>query len=620
MCAIFLGAYSQCGYSTDIQGIRDGVVHFKVEQKPLNFSLVWNEAWHAKENKETIYLQGPTGQLIEELVIEKSDTDGKKTWVLPPSANGSYRLEIPGYSFRKYHIYTERDVPLVYEPVKHHFTIDSMKHQTWFFKKAANQQLSIGGKFHGGVDKLAVKCGDASDATELSLAKSQKYSDNDVLALGLATEIESCVLTLNGNGKAAFWIDGDHNYFSTSSDTWFYPQPLRLNTQIEIGEVIGKSPKLGVAVPNAVPPKPVTNKLEPLQMKTMSSYLFSDSFNLTHQIRDYYAAMGVASDLAIIAKANRIAVLDDPKPTIDVAKLYFDEGKSHVSQQKYVALADEPNLNYGSYEAFETYFIKAATQIKADSSNAKIAAPASSRFFNAPTHLNASSRSGLDWAKKLLQKNPELIDAIAWNEWLYRDLINTSAIKDSINEAVKLVGVDKNGQPNKPLIIGQTNISSGLHLSPYEQNTFFAALWWASTAIQASDSGQLEAINWFHLVDEKAYPKGMLTEYPALEYKPVAYAMVFMSNAWYSNVHQVKNDRVDFDVLALSNDDDSKLSILMVNKSRNTIKPSIDFLNNKWKLNKVSTLNEQGYSQEDISSLNTLQVGSYEMVRLDYIQ
>ena len=117
-------------------------------------------------------------------------------------------------------------------------------------------------------------------------------------------------------------------------------------------------------------------------------------------------------------------------------------------------------------------------------SGVKVAVPASSRFLHGPMRDDAYRRRGIDWAARLLKQHAEDIDAIAWHEWMVRNLYATGLYSDTIRAAADLVGYDDKGRPLKVLLIDQTNISSGNSVSPYEQNTHFAALWWASVIIQ----------------------------------------------------------------------------------------------------------------------------------------
>jgi len=155
-----------------------------------------------------------------------------------------------------------------------------------------------------------------------------------------------------------------------------------------------------------------------------------------------------------------------------------------------------------------------ARQVRSDPANAKagvrIAMPATSRFVNGPFADNAVDKRGIDWARRLLAESGEQIDALAWHEWMIRDLLATRVYRDSVRRAAELVGLDAKGRPRKALLLDQTNLSSGSSLSPYDQETHFASLWWTSVVINSAQDGLLDMLNWFQAADEPTYPKGMV--------------------------------------------------------------------------------------------------------------
>jgi hypothetical protein len=187
-------------------------------------------------------------------------------------------------------------------------------------------------------------------------------------------------------------------------------------------------------------------------------------------------------------------------------------------------------------------------------------------LINGPFADNAADKRGIDWAKRLLKESGDQIDALAWHEWMVRDLLATRVYRDSVRRAADLVGLDANGRPRKALLLDQTNLSSGSSLSPYDQETHFTSLWWASVVINASQDGLLDMLNWFQAADEPEYPKGMLRVLgdDRFELKPVGLAQQFIQQHWLPHVMQLQNDAFEVDVLAMA--DDLKRSLLGVNK------------------------------------------------------
>jgi hypothetical protein len=208
--------------------------------------------------------------------------------------------------------------------------------------------------------------------------------------------------------------------------------------------------------------------------------------------------------------------------------------------------------------------------VRSNPGNAKagvrIAMPASSRLINGPFTDNAADKRGIDWARRLLKESGDQVDALAWHEWMVRDLLATRVYRDSVRRAADLVGLDTNGRPRKALLLDQTNMSSGSSLSPYDQETHFASMWWASVVINSSQDGLLEMLNWFMAGDEPGYPKGMFRVYgdERFELKPVGLAQQFIQQHWLHSVMHLDNDAFEVDVLAMA--EDPQRSLLGVNK------------------------------------------------------
>jgi hypothetical protein len=109
-------------------------------------------------------------------------------------------------------------------------------------------------------------------------------------------------------------------------------------------------------------------------------------------------------------------------------------------------------------------------------------------------------------------------------------------------------------------------MSSGSALSPYDQETHFASLWWTSVVINSAQDGLLDMLNWFMVADEPNYPKGMLRVLgeDQFELKPVGLAQQFIRRHWLDNVLRLDNDAFEVDVLAMASQ--QQRSLLGVNK------------------------------------------------------
>ncbi|MNQ83665.1 hypothetical protein D3C85_987580 [compost metagenome] len=135
-----------------------------------------------------------------------------------------------------------------------------------------------------------------------------------------------------------------------------------------------------------------------------------------------------------------------------------------------------------------------------------------------------------------------------------------------MRRAADVVGRKDNGRPSKALLLDQTNISSGGTVSPYEQETHYASLWWASVAINCSQDGLLDMLNWFQAADDPHHRKGMIS-LPGpdrYELKPVGLAQQFIQAHWLDQVQRLDNSAFEVDALAMSRQ--QQRSVLGVNK------------------------------------------------------
>jgi hypothetical protein len=191
--------------------------------------------------------------------------------------------------------------------------------------------------------------------------------------------------------------------------------------------------------------------------------------------------LGIDQDITLLAGSGRGAALDaDPSSFAGLAG--WPILRACRQGPALPAFADEPNLNYRLCQLrrlLRPAMLRRVRQPRRPRRrrahrHAGQLAPADGPFRN-----GAAQRRGLDWARQLLAEHGNDIDALAWHEWMLRDLLATRRYRDSVRQAADLVGLDLNGRPRKALLLDQTNISSGDALGPYQQNSQFAALWWA---------------------------------------------------------------------------------------------------------------------------------------------
>ena len=557
--------------------IRDGSLYLQTD-RPDTLTVRWAPAWQADANEERLYLLDGQGKLQGERLIAASETRGSQSWPLAPGA-ASYQLEIPGYSFRRYQVEHDARTVALFAPAKVHFSAETRDGDELFFKVAAGEHAILAGKFHGGVSALqAQRVGDGKQLS-LSLKPYRAYWQFDQVALPVAQDDQVWRLRLQGSGKVAFWLDGSANLFAQNPQQL---KPLREDdgqTRLTLHKkLLGPTPNLGIALPYVMPPPSSYAVLDALKPQAATYYSFVDITAKNPHYEDafrqlYQDRFGITQDITLLAGSQRQA--DLRADTTSNAGLDAWLAATRALGGKgthYIGFADEPNLNYPDYASYQSIFNSMARQVRSNPDNAKagvrIAMPATSRLINGPFADNAADKRGIDWAKRLLAESGDKVDAFAWHEWMVRDLLATRVYRDSVRRAADLVGLDAQGRPRKALLLDQTNMSSGSSLSPYDQETHFASLWWTSVVINSAQDGLLEMLSWFQAADEPNYPKGMLRVHgdDRFELKPVGLAQQFIQQHWLHDVMWLQNDAFEVDVLAMA--EESKRSLLGVNKSK----------------------------------------------------
>ncbi|MGH8375313.1 MAG: hypothetical protein ACRER6_08680, partial [Pseudomonas sp.] len=441
----------------------------------------------------------------------------------------------------------------------------------------AGEHAVLAGKFHGGVGALQAQRVSDGQQLSLSLKPYPAYWQFDKVELPVATTDQVWRLHLRDSGKVAFWLDGTANLFAQNPQQL---KPLREDegeTRLTLhNDVLGKTPNLGIALPYARPPDSSFAVLDALQPQAGTYYSLVDIMATRPHYEDvfrrlYQDRFGITQDITLLAGRQRKA--DLRADTTSNAGLDAWLAATRALGGKgthYIGFADEPNLNYPDYATYQRIFKSMAWQVRSNPDNAKagvrIAMPASSRFVNGPFIDNAADKRGIDWARRLLAESGDKIDALAWHEWMVRDLLATRVYRDSVRKAAELVGLDAQGRPRKALLLDQTNMSSGASLSPYDQETHYASLWWASVVINSSQDGLLDMLGWFQADDEPEYPKGMFRVLgeDKFELKPVGLAQQFIRKHWLHDVMRLENDAFEVDVLAMSAG--HQRSLLGVNK------------------------------------------------------
>ncbi|MGN8276714.1 hypothetical protein [Pseudomonas sp. SMN5] len=578
-------ALSAQGAAMQWTGIRDGSLYLQTD-RPDIVTVRWVPAWKAETNIEHLYLLDGQGRLAGERVVQADQTRGEQQWPLAPGP-ASYRLEIPGYSFRRYTVEHDARTRALFAPAKVHFNAETHDGDELYFKVAAGEQAVLAGKFHGGVRALqARRVGDGKQL-QLNLKPYRAYWQFDQVALPVADVEQIWRLHLQGNGKAAFWLDGTANLFAQDPAQLL---PLRQDpgqTHLKLyDEALGTTPKLGIYLPYELLPPSSYAALDALKPQAASLYSFVDITAARATYEDafrrlYQDRFAISQDITLLAGSQRQSDLKPDRTSHSGLQAWLTSTRALGGKGlHYLSFADEPNLGYPDFASFQQMFQSMAAQVRADPANAhagvRIAMPASSQFVNGPFTENAADRRGIDWARRLLATSDDQIDALAWHEWMIRDLLATRVYRDSVRQAANLVGLDNQGRPRKALLLDQTNMSSGSSLSPYDQETHYAGLWWTSVAINASADGWLDMLNWFMAADEPEYPKGMVRvlDDQRFELKPVGLAQQFIQQHWLDQVLRLDNDAFEVDALAMATG--KQRSLLGVNKSTRAHQVSLD--------------------------------------------
>lgn len=544
--------------------IRDGVLHL-APSRADEVRIDWRPAWQSDANEDSFFLQDGAGQLVGERHVGAGEPRGTQVWALAADA-GHHRLEITGYSFRSFDVRHAETTAGVFEPAKVHFSADVPTGLVLYFMVPGGVRGVLNAKRYDGVRGLRATRESDGKRVDLDLERHREYSRFDSIELPESATREIWRLEMRGGGKAAFWLDGAPNLFAQRLGDLFVPvmETGRVELLVDTGMLKGPPPLLGLAMPYVAIPAHAKSELEALSIRTGSFYSFVDVLDSDpgreRAVREPYEdALAFPSDVTILARSGRQAVLAADEPTLRAVDAWIDVmadlGGSTVH---YLALADEPNLNYPDYDAFEKYFVRMARRVREHprvvEARVRIVAPVSSRFADGPTRENANGRQGVEWARRLLHDHGDLVDAIGWHWWQHRDLLDVRSIRRDIRAAAALAGLDADGRPRIPLIISQTNISSGSALSGYDQETDFAALWWAGVAVNSAIDAQLESLMWFKAADDERYPKGVFRTKAdgSLERKPVGDAMEFIGRYWGGNVLNLRNESFEVDAVAMA--------------------------------------------------------------------
>lgn len=569
---IFYGPlFSQIQILTKTIGmIRDAKIYIRpMEHDEL--VVKWENVYTADANDETLWVQDSRGNLVTRIDIYETD-DIKGSFRIPLKPYEVYTVSVPGYSYRNYSLTFNDSSTWLLEPVKLQFMGFLAENAQFYFKVMPGEQAyfcmkdynrgAVEGPYGATLHRL-----DDDKIIDVVLDQQTYYYEHQKVPLPVEQQEQSYRVQLKGRGRAAFWLDGIPNLF-TDRLSW-YNRIIPDNNEILLNfpettpqNYKGHIPLVGHYMPYAEIPANAKTLLESLKAQTANIYTFCDVMNRDpnweNKFKEYMSqGLKLERDYTILAKSGRIAVMDfenDPIVRSGVDAWIRNIARINDGKEHFIAAADEPNLNYPDYETYEKHFVAFARYVKAHPLTAqakiKVVSPASSRFDHGTTVDDSYSRKGYNWAWKIVNLYPDLVDAIVWHDWTVRGLLNLRQYQTAIEKAWSLQG------GRRKLAIEQTNTSGGQSVSLYDQNTEFATVWWSSVFINCARTGKLDDLMWFPIADEIDHPKGLLfTNYQTGEFsmKIVGefhkWLMKWVYGSTNSRVYEMLQPHIEVDVV-----------------------------------------------------------------------
>lgn len=589
--------------TTTIGQLRECDIYLR-PQVDDNLIINWTGAYMPAVNEETLWLQDDKGNLLNEIRIYEDQVEGTRN--LPLEGGKTYKLVVPGYSYRNYNLTFEQTMQWMLEPVKVHFLGTLGGEARFYIKVLAGEAATFcmkdynRGAIEGPYGATLTRVSD-NFQVNLDTEVKQWFYQYDSVAIPTAATDEFWRIDLKGKGRAALWLDGVPNLFAESVSSYFRPainsNAITVNTpSYSPVTSIGKVPKLGHYMDYVqIPPGEVSDMVLDLKGQSANIYSFWQVMSQNPHHEDVFrtelqSKFGFERDYTIFDAGTRETLFRfDLEPKCPVAldawiDLMYTNRATGV--EHFIAATDEANLSAPDYQWFRDNFVAFAEHIRANPksgpANIKISLPCSSRFdYGVSDQQNG--RKGEDWARMLLDERPDLVDAIVWHDWTVHGLLNLRQYGRTIEKAYAL----SNGGARR-LCIEQTNTGGGSSVSLYQQNTQFISLWWAGIFSIATNTGKLDDLLYFLLADEQSHPKGLfLTDFVNETYSPkhVAYMQGWLGNhlkgASTGVSYHIDNPQIEIEMCAFTNVKASvtRKFIFGVNKSVRSYAVNLDQFN-----------------------------------------
>ena len=492
-------------------------------------SVSWTGAYMPDVNEETLWLQDDKGNLLTEIRIYEDQIEGTRNF--PLEGGKFYKLVIPGYSYRNYSLTFEQSMKWMLEPVKVHFLGTLGGEGRFYIKVLAGESATFCMKDYnrGAIESpfgaTLTKVSDPNVVLDLNTDIKQYFYQYDTVAIPTAATDEFWRIDLKGKGRAAFWLDGVPNLFSESVSSYYRPVINANSVTVDTPSFnpvtsIGKIPRLGHYMDYTVIPNEYVSLLQSLNGETGHIYTFFNPMttnpNFENVFReDMLSKFTFDRDYTIFDAGTRETLFKyGVTPNCATGLSAFIDNMYRLRTyggEHYLSSVDEPNLGQPDYTWFREHYIAFAEAVRANPksapANIKLAVPASSRFDHGVESkaVGNNGKKGLDWAKQIIEERPDLVDAIVWHDWTVHGLLNLRQYGKAIEEAYKL---SNNGA--RKLCIEQTNTGGGSSVSLYQANTNYMTLWWAGIFAVCANTGKLDDLCYFLLVDDPTHPKGLL--------------------------------------------------------------------------------------------------------------
>jgi hypothetical protein len=604
--SIFFGFPCLANY--DILNIRDSTVWIRGGSGD-SVRIEWEDWYAGDRSVNYIYFQGPDGTLLNRIFIDYNDPGGMVEYPLD-AGTGDYRVECPGYFFRRARITAIGNAKLIFEPPKGHFCYHAQALPLYFDVPAGTSSFYLCGKYFNGVTAIQLYRPDGQFHDTLTLITNSTTLYFDRLEV-MNPDPGTWRIEFNTPDRVGFWLDGVDNYFSPSTDSLFTPESLQGSATFTGSGLMGTKGLIGAFLVNLTAPQTVFDNMQYMGLETYNYYSNimwrepynssfpdggdngdPDTFNWPWFVWDDARISYYRNDL----NAQVSTLFDSKDSWLDIplssqkqdefaefALAYLIHANEDMGYgMKWFAPWDEPNLSVFTYPEYESLLQKMAARIKdpgnpAEVLSTKLLAVSTSGWENVTT---ASDRLGMVWAENLYIGYDNLVDGIAFDYWEFRDLIESWRFGNAVDDAANIIETyDTDGQTDEEIVINQTSMCFGSNSSQYDVDTHFGALWLTGAVCSAFSNAKIDAFQYFTTVDDTRHMKGLMysdqlpTPLPyqpqpqPFELKPIGHAMAMINEIALDEILILDSDSLEVDALLTVDSSYTSFGMIIVNKT-----------------------------------------------------